>query len=325
MTPSTSPIASPSGPVAVLGLGTMGHGIAQAFALAGYEVRCHDEGEAARRSLTARVEANLREFVAAGMLDAPALPLVVQRISVHDSAAEAVAGCGFVTEAIFENLELKQGFLAALEADLADDAIVASNSSSFPISQAAARMRNRDRAIVTHWFNPPHLVPLVEVVPGPETRESVVAATMALLLQIGKRPVRLRKEILGFIINRIQVAMMREIWDLLDQDVADAEQIDVAVRDSIGFRLNCVGPLEIHDFGGLDIQSTVFKTLAPEIRGGTDMPESIRRLVGAGHLGAKTGRGFHAYPPERLAERIRRRDRLFLEQSKARRAEGEGP
>lgn len=317
----TSQTPGPMDRVAVLGLGTMGHGIAQAFALAGHAVRCYDDGEAARRTLVSRVESNLQTFVAAGLLESRQLPVVMARLSVHESPGEAVAGCGFVTEAIFENLPLKQQFLEELESHLEDDAIVASNSSSFPISQAAARMRLRHRAIVTHWFNPPHLVPLVEVVPGPETSEDVTLATMRLLQRLGKRPVRLRKELPGFLVNRIQVAMMREIWDLVDRDVASPEEIDSAVRDSIGFRLSCLGPLEIHDFGGLDIQSIVFDTLVPEIRGGTQAPDCIRRLVGEGHLGAKSGRGFHDYSPERLAARVKRRDRLFLEQWKSRLAD----
>jgi 3-hydroxybutyryl-CoA dehydrogenase len=308
-------------PVAVLGLGTMGHGIAQTFALAGYSVRCYDEHSAARHSTIGRVARNLAAFVEAGLLDADEVPRVLERITVYESLPDAVRECGFVTEAIFEELMLKQDFLSSLERCLPDDAIVASNSSSFPISQSASGMRNRQRALVTHWFNPPHLVPLVEVVPSQETSEVVIERTMAYLWAIGKRPVRLKKELPGFLINRIQVALMREIWDLVDQDVASPEEIDAAVRDSMGFRLNCLGPLEIYDFGGLDIQSIVYQILVREIRGGTDLPNSIQRLVEQGHLGAKTGQGFHSYSAERLARRIERRDRMFLAQTKSRRDE----
>ncbi|MFM7843443.1 MAG: 3-hydroxyacyl-CoA dehydrogenase family protein [Planctomycetota bacterium] len=308
-------------PVAMLGLGTMGHGIAQTFALAGYSVRCYDEQLAARRSTIDRVARNLKAFVEAGLLNGAEVPQVLGRVEVHESLPETVQGCGFVTEAIFEDLALKQDFLRRLEPFLADDAIVASNSSSFPVSQSASGMRNRQRAIVTHWFNPPHLVPLVEVVPSVETSEVVIERTMAYLRAIGKRPVRLKKELPGFLINRIQVALMREIWDLVDQDVASPEEIDAAVQDSMGFRLNCMGPLEIYDFGGLDIQSIVYQILVREIRGGTDLPGSIKRLVEQGQLGAKTGQGFHTYSPERFARRIERRDRLFLEQTKRRRDE----
>jgi 3-hydroxybutyryl-CoA dehydrogenase len=122
----------------------------------------------------------------------------------------------------------------------------------------------------------------------------------------------LRKELPGFLVNRIQVAMMREIWDLLEQGVASAEEIDAAIRGSVGFRLAAVGPLEVHDFGGLDVQATVFRILAPEIRDGSELPKIIDDLVSHGHLGAKTGRGFYEYTPARIAERRDRRDELFL-------------
>lgn len=298
--------------VAVLGLGTMGHGIAQAFALAGYEVVGFDEVAAARDSVGERIRGNLRAFVEAGLLPAEQVEPALARVRVADTIAAAVRDADFVTEAIREDLATKQRLFAELEDLIRPGTIVASNSSSFPISQSAARMRDRGTALVTHWFNPPHLVPLVEVVPGPETREEVVAATLGLLTDIGKQPLRLRKELPGFLVNRIQVALMREIWDLLEQGVAGAEEIDAAIRGSIGFRLAAVGPLEVHDFGGLDIQATVFGLLAPEIRGGAELPKVVERLVAAGHLGAKTGRGFYEYTPERVEERQRRRDELFL-------------
>jgi 3-hydroxybutyryl-CoA dehydrogenase len=136
---------------------------------------------------------------------------------------------------------------------------------------------------------------------------------MDLMKAIGKEPVRLRKELPGFLVNRIQVAVMREVWDLLERGVASADDIDTALRASVGFRLAAVGPLEVHDFGGLDIQTTVFRNLAPEIRSSIDLPVVVRKLVEQGHLGAKTGRGFHEYPPDRLAARQTRRDALFLE------------
>ncbi len=305
-------LRTPIRTIAVLGLGTMGHGIAQTFALAGYDVVGFDEVAAARESVWNRVRVNLQAFVAAGLLPADQVEPALARIRVVDTIRAAVSDVDFVTEAVREDLATKQQLFADLETMVRPGTILASNSSSFPISQSAARMRNRGEALVTHWFNPPHLVPLVEVVPGPETSEDVVAATVDLLARSGKQPLRLRKELPGFLVNRIQVALMREIWDLLEQGVAGAEEIDTALRASVGFRLAAVGPLEVHDFGGLDIQATVFGLLAPEIRSGAELPQVIERLVSAGHLGAKTGRGFYEYTPERIEERRRRRDELFL-------------
>ena len=298
--------------VAVLGLGTMGHGIAQTFAAAGYPVSCYDEELAARASLHERVRTNLLAFVEAGLIPQNHVEGTLSRLVIFDNEAEAVADAGFVTEAVKEDLAVKQELFERLESLVASDTILASNSSTFPISQSSARMQHPERALVTHWFNPPHLVPLVEVVPGPDTHEETTRTTMALLKGIGKQPLWLRKELPGFLVNRIQVAIQREVWDLLDQGVASADEIDDALRGSVGFRLAVVGPLEVHDFGGLDIQTTVYRNLAPQIRSDTEVPTLVQALVDQGHLGAKTGKGFHEYPPGRLVERRARRDALFL-------------
>ena len=298
--------------VAVLGLGTMGHGIAQTFAAAGYQVRGFDDHPAARESLHARVRKNLLAFVESGLFPAAQVEPTLARISVHDNERETVSGVQFVTEAVAEDLKIKQAWFARIEQLVDTKTILASNSSSFPISQSGAQLKHPERALVTHWFNPPHLVPLVEIVPSPATSEATTLTTLALLQRIGKQPIRLRKELPGFLVNRIQVALMREIWDLLEQEVASAEEIDAALRTSVGFRLAAVGPLEVHDFGGLDIQTTVFRNLVPEIRSNLEVPQRVAQLVADGHLGAKSGRGFQDYPPEKIAARQQRRDALFL-------------
>lgn len=290
----------------------MGHGIAQTFAAAGHLVRCYDEDSAARATVHERVRVNLQAFASAGLLPPQNIEPILGRILCCQSEAAAVADVALVTEAVKEDLAMKQELLARVENLVPDGTILASNSSSFPISQSGSRLRRPERALVTHWFNPPHLVPLVEVVPGPRTAEATARATMELLRRIGKQPLRLRKELPGFLVNRIQVAVMREVWNLVEQGVASPEEIDAAVCGSIGFRLAAVGPLEVHDFGGLDIQTTVYRNLAPEIRSDTEVPALVRTLVEQGHLGAKTGRGFHDYPPERIVQRRQRRDALFL-------------
>jgi 3-hydroxybutyryl-CoA dehydrogenase len=302
--------------VAVLGLGAMGHGIAQTFAAAGHFVSCYDEDPAARATVHERVRANLQAFVGAELLPRQAVDPILTRIVCCQTEADAVAGVALVTEAVKEDLAVKQELFARLESLVSPETILASNSSTFPISRSGLRLRWPERALVTHWFNPPHLVPLVEVVPGPKTSEATARATMELLQRIGKQPLLLRKELAGFLVNRIQVAVMREVWSLLEQDVASPEDIDNAVRSSIGFRLAAVGPLEVHDFGGLDIQTTVYRNLAREIRCDTEVPVFVRTLVEQGHLGVKTGRGFHDYPPERILQRRQRRDALFLALSK---------
>jgi 3-hydroxybutyryl-CoA dehydrogenase len=298
--------------IAVLGLGTMGHGLVQLFAAAGCEVRGFDEQKAAREALPGLVRRNLEGFVAAGLMRKSAVGPLLKRIRVCATEAEAVRSAQFVTEAVVEDLAVKQALFQRLEKPVAPDTILASNSSCFPISQSAKKMRRPERAIVTHYFNPPHIVPVVEVVPGPRTQPAVVQATMALMKRIGKVPVRINQELPGFVVNRVQVAVMREVWDLLERGIASPEDIDAAICGSMGFRLAAVGPLEVHDFGGLDLILRVFNNLIPEIASGLSVPGKIDRLVKAGHFGAKTGKGIYHYTPASLAARRTRRDQRIL-------------
>lgn len=298
--------------VAVIGLGTMGHGIAQTFAMAGCEVTGFDEISAAGDSLHDRVRQNLRDFVEAELFEADQIDAVLKRLRVCRTEAEAVRSAEFVTEAVREDLAAKQELFERIERDVSDDAILASNSSTFPISQSGARLRRPERAVVTHWFNPPHIVPTVEVVGSPQTNEGTIQATLELLRRSGKLAIRINQELPGFLVNRVQIAVMREVWDLLDRGVASVEDIDAAIQGSMGFRLAALGPLRIHDFGGLDIQTAVFRNLAPQIASGTEVPPKVQAIVDAGHHGFKTGSGFYEYPPE-VADQVRSdRDRRYL-------------
>jgi 3-hydroxybutyryl-CoA dehydrogenase len=298
--------------VAVLGLGTMGHGIAQTFAMAGCEVTGFDEFNAAGDSLHDRIRENLRDFVNAELFEASQIDAVLKRLRVCRTEAEAVRHAEFVTEAVREDLAAKQELFERIEREVNDDAIFASNSSTFPISQSGARLKRPERAVVTHWFNPPHIVPTVEVVGSPRTSEETIQATLELLRRSGKLAIRINQELSGFLVNRVQIAVMREVWDLLDRGVASAEDIDAAIQGSMGFRLAALGPLRIHDFGGLDIQTAVFRNLAPQIASGTEVPPKVQAIVDAGHHGFKTGRGFYEYPPE-VADQVRSdRDHRYL-------------
>lgn len=307
--------------VAVIGLGTMGHGIAQSFAMAGCEVTGFDEVSAAGDSVHDRVRQNLSEFVGVGLCKADQVDPILRRITVCKTEAEAVRRAQFVTEAVREDLAAKQELFARLEGLVAPDTIFASNSSTFPISQSGSLLKTPERAVVTHWFNPPHIVPTVEVVGSPLTSESTIQATLELLRRAGKLAIRINKELPGFLVNRVQIALMREVWDLVDKGVASVEDIDAAIQGSMGFRLGALGPLRIHDFGGLDIQTAVLRNLAPEIASGNEVPLTIQSIVDAGHLGFKTGKGFYDYPTE-TAEQIKsQRDQRYLKLLKMR-AEG---
>jgi 3-hydroxybutyryl-CoA dehydrogenase len=298
--------------IAVLGLGTMGHGIAQAFALGGCQVNGYDESAAVREAVAGRIEHNLRTALRAGFGEESAIGPGLSRLKVCETEADSVQGSEFVVEAVTEDLAVKQQLFSRIEPLVSAETILASNTSSFPITLLAGDLQYPERALITHWFNPPHIVPLVEVVPGERTGASVVQQTLTLLREIGKSPVHLKKEVPGFLVNRIQIAMLREILDLLDRGVADAEEVDRAVKGSIGFRLAAIGPLEVIDFAGLEVTASVFENLVGEIRSDRELPAVLKQAVQSGHFGVKTGQGIYRYTPEAVEERSSRRDRRFL-------------
>ncbi len=297
---------------AVIGLGTMGHGIVQTFALAGHTVHAYDPMETARATLHDRIRDNLQRFVDAELMRADDIPQVIERIRLETSEVDAVKPASFVTEAVAEDLTVKQELFQRLEEAAAPETILASNTSSYPMTDIASRLQRPERAVVTHWFNPPHIVPIVEVVPGEKTSPETIDRTCDMLFSIGKEPVRLNREIPGFLVNRIQVAMFREIWDLLDRGIASAEDIDRAVCGSIGLRLAAMGPLEIIDFAGWDITSRVYSNLAPHLRADTELPDTVKELIEAGHFGVKSGRGVFTYDADAQVNRTRQRDDQYL-------------
>ena len=195
--------------IAVIGLGTIGHSVAQVYAAAGCTVKCFDPDPTAGASLADRVRTNLKQMSAAGLSTLDDIETIVSRFVICDNEAEAVSGVGFVSEAAAEDLTIKQALFSRLENHIDRHTILASNTSTYPMTQISRDMVHPDRALVTHPFNPPHLLPIIEVVPGESTSEQTVSAAMALIEHTGKKPIRLNREMPGFLINRIQMAMVR--------------------------------------------------------------------------------------------------------------------
>jgi 3-hydroxybutyryl-CoA dehydrogenase len=279
--------------IAIIGGGLMGHGIAQVFARAGHAVQVHDPAPAILATVNERIRKNLGDL---GQDVA-----VADRVTVHAVLADAVAGAGVVFEAGPENLGLKRQIFASIEAAASPTAILASNTSVIPITQIMSGLERGARALGTHWWNPPYLVPLVEVIKTPLTAATAVGAMTALLTAAGKTPVTVEKDIPGFVGNRLQHALWREAIALVAQGVCDAKTIDTVVKASFGRRLAVLGPLENADLVGTDLTLAIHETVLADLDRTAGPSPYLKDLVAAGKLGMKTGEGFQRWTPEQQA------------------------
>lgn len=284
--------------VTVVGAGLMGHGIAQEFAVAGYEVSVVDTDAQVLESVVGRVRANLRRMVELGLVESASAAAAPERMHTTTELAAAVAKTDVVIEAASENLELKQRLFGEMDRVARGDAILASNSSSFMPSELCPQVQNRGRVLVAHYFNPPHLLPIVEIVRGPETTDEAVTTMHALLTRIGKHPAIVNKEARGFVGNRLQLALFREALSIVEQGIASVEDVDTVVRFGFGRRLAAAGPFEIADAAGADLWAAVAANLLPHISTATEVPAFFREMLARGEHGMKTGKGFHTWTPE---------------------------
>jgi 3-hydroxybutyryl-CoA dehydrogenase len=277
--------------VTVVGAGLMGHGIAQVFAQAGHCVVIIDPDAAVLGVALARVGKNLQGL---GVEPAP----VLARMALESSLETAVRHAGLVVEAAPEKLALKQGLFARIAAAAPAHAILASNTSVIPITRIGEGLDAdaRARLVGTHWWNPPHLVPLVEVVRSAYTREEVFDTVFDWLAAVGKRPVKVHRDVTGFIGNRLQHALWREALGLVEDGVCDAEAIDLVVKNSFGLRMPVLGPMENADLVGLELTRDVHRVLFPELKSDTTPSPLLDRLIEEGHTGMKSGQGLFAWP-----------------------------
>jgi 3-hydroxybutyryl-CoA dehydrogenase len=298
--------------IAIIGGGLMGAGIAQVFAAAGHKVAVHEPFDAVRETLIERIRAGL---VQVG--DDPAL---ADNVSATADLAAAVREAWFVTEAAPEKLELKRSIFAKLIELAPADAILASNSSVMPIGLIAAGLPSAERIVGTHWWNPAVLIPLVEVIQGTETSYATVAATMDLLASVGKKPAHVKKDVAGFVANRLQHALWREAIAMVADGICDAKTVDDCVKNSFGLRLPVLGPLENADLVGIELTRDIHRTIIPELNRDSTPSPLLDTMIAAGRLGFKSGEGFQRWSE---ANQAALRQRLVDHLVTARQAAGE--
>lgn len=272
--------------VVIAGAGTMGYSIAEILSNYKYKVTLYDINEAVLDKAKTYVSLN-RHSLGAETSKMNEIIYSTNRICFKEA--------DMVIETIVENKLIKETFYQEVSLLVKPETILASNTSGLSINELARSVKEPRRFIGMHWFNPSHLVPLVEIVKGEKTTNEVAQDVYDLCLNIGKQPVIVNKDVPGFVANRIQFAILRESLALIEDGVVDAEGIDHIMKYGLGFRYACAGPLEIADFGGLDTFYHISDYLMEDLNGDGGVPPLLEKLYKEGHYGVKTGKGFYDY------------------------------
>ncbi len=285
--------------IAVIGAGLMGHGIAQIFAVNGHEVTLVDLDENILEYAIRGIRKNLELMAEHDVIATEDIDAAIDRVTTTTNMEKGVDGADFVLEAVVENLEVKQDLFMNLDRICPPSTILASNTSVISITEIAQKSLYKQRIVGTHFWNPPHLIPLVEVVPGDKTAKETVETTYQLLLDVGKHPVKVKKDVPGFVANRLQHALWREAISIVENGIADAATVDECIKFGFGLRLPALGPMENADMVGNDLVLAIHDYILEHIESSGDPSPLLREKVANGELGFKSGQGFQQWSEEK--------------------------
>jgi 5-formyl-3-hydroxy-2-methylpyridine 4-carboxylate dehydrogenase len=298
---------------AVVGLGTMGPGIAATLCRGGMTVTAYDTMPEQRQRAAEGIGIATSVLGNLGMPDRSG----GNQVRICDSLAEAVEGVDFVVETVPEKPDIKAQVFKEIDGLVDRNCVIASNTSGIPITKLQSGNSAPSRIVGMHWSNPPHIIPMIEVIAGNETSKETVAWMCDTIKRLGLLPVVVQKDVPGFVENRILYAIMRESVELVDQGVIDAEGLDTCVSWGIGYKLAVIGPMALLDMAGLDIYQAVGSYLNKDLCNRADVSRFVTERTAAGKLGMKTGGGIFSYTPERIAELRKERARKFVAVRKA--------
>ena len=300
--------------VVIAGAGTMGASLAQVYALAGWNTVLYNRSTSGLERAEKLISVNQKTLIDEGIITAEDSAEMYSRIR---TCTEKTCFCDteLVVENIVENLDAKRAFWAEISSLVPREALLATNTSGLSITAISEAVVEPARFMGQHWLNPPHLLPLCEIILGEKTGESAAKQMRELVSGLGKMPVTV-KDIPGFIINRIQFALLREALYIVESGAATFEDVDAVLKGGMGLRYAALGPFGVADFGGLDTFDHINRYLNAELCDRKEGNALLHAMVDAGRLGVKTGAGFYDYEGDRAAEAIRERDRLYIELAK---------
>lgn len=296
-----------------LGTGTMGFGTALLFAKCGYNVRMFGRSDASIQRGMKNIKAALKLYQENDLVKQSEIDAILGRITGCTTLKDVAKDADFVIESVAEDLEVKRKTWKEMEDYVRPDVIFATNTSGLSPTEISSVLTHKGRFVVAHFWNPPYLIPLVEVVPGKWTSEAAVDTTWKLMEKIGKKPVALKKEAYGFVGNRLQLALLREALYIVESGIATQEAVDTAVKYSIGRRLSTTGPIETADLGGVDIFYDIAAYLNEDLCDAKEPSKLLKDAMDKGNLGAKTGTGLYNWTPESIEKIKRTRDNILIE------------
>lgn len=295
-----------------IGAGTMGHAITLQFAMNGYQVNLLDHSEAGLRRGMKLIKQDLKVFNDAGLIQDDQATILARIHPTTDYQA-ALEKADFVIESIVEDLEIKKQVWQKVEDYVGDEVVLATNTSGLSPSAIQKVLKHPERFAVAHFWNPAQLMPLVEVVPGEQTDQATIDLIVELMNHIGKHAAPLTKEALGFVGNRIQLAVLRECFHIVNEGIASPEAVDDIVKYSLGRRWSLVGPIASADLGGLDVFGNISKYLYDDLANNQGMDPVLKKKMDQNELGLKTGKGFYDWNGEAGKEDVQKRDQALLD------------
>ncbi len=298
--------------IGVIGAGLMGHGIAQVFALKGYKVKLFDNDSRVLETAPEKIRNNLKTFLEMGLVEPREIEACLNHLQLSRTLTEMCEGIELAIEAVSENLDLKRAVFLDLERLTSPQTILCSNTSGISISLISEKLQFKERVVGTHFWNPPHIVPCVEVIKSQFGSDEVFQTVVELMKRVGKEPVRVLKDVPGFLGNRLQHALWREAISLVEKGIADPEDIDRVVKYGFGLRLPFLGPLETADLAGLDLVYDIHEYLFADLESRSTPSPLLKTLVDQKTIGVKAKKGFYQWTDESIKQIIQQRDKVLL-------------
>jgi len=287
--------------VALLGAGMIGHGLALHFAKAGYQVSLYSRTQQTLDKAIENIKSNLSSLLQSQASIVDEIDKIISRIKTTRNLNEAISKAPIIIESVAENLKIKQDLFKELDQICPKDVILATNTSVISITEIASKAKNRNRIVGAHFWFPPYLIPLVEVVKGKDTSDETMEITYQFMKEAGKYPIKCLKDVPGFVANRLQHALWREAISIVEHGIADAATVDDAIKQSFGIRIAVLGPIENADMVGLDLTLAIHNTVLKDLEASPNPSPLLRDKVKKGELGFKSGKGFYdSWTPERV-------------------------